>query len=176
MAFMPYLNALIIWLKKDPVGKERYLLPFWMFVFDVVASLGIGILFYFLGIGAGDPSPAAGWSVVSPAFVPEAFLIALIEEGVFRIIPLIIALRIWGIRTPTLVVVLVSSILFGLAHGEYYHLFIQGLGGILYCLLFLKFSKSGKDLLFPSTLVVGVHAVFDISMGLLIALSGASTF
>ncbi len=152
------------------------MLPLWVTIATIFYSLSMGVLLFMLGFGENIESPAVGWEILSPSFVLEAFFVALTEELIFRIIPLWILLKLSGLRTPTLVVLIATSIAFGLAHGGTFFLPMQGVAGLVFGLMFLKFSKSGKAILFAGTLAVGMHFAYDVSMGLIVALAGGSSF
>ena len=61
------------------------------------------------------------------------------EEGVFRLIPINIASRIWGRENKIVwTVIIISSIIFGLIHGSWRNIFLQGSAGIVFSIAFLK--------------------------------------
>lgn len=178
MACMPYLNTLITWLKKDPALRERYMLPLKALGASFVLSFGLITVFALLGqLDLDTPSPLAGWDLLSWWFPVDLLVwVATLEEVMFRIIPLGIALRLWGVRAPTLLVLLGTAAIFGIAHGDYPHLFIQGSVGLLWGLLFIKFSRTGKDLAFPSVLVIGIHFLFDLGLAFIAVAAGETSF
>lgn len=60
------------------------------------------------------------------------------EEVVFRYMPLIIVIMLCGVSKKVLYCALIVSILFGFLHGGYAHIFVQGVVGILFSIVFLK--------------------------------------
>ena len=66
------------------------------------------------------------------------YVSAAMEECIFRCMPLVPAVEICGTSKMVLLVAVVSSIMFGVIHGGYDHIFLQGVGGFIYCIVFLK--------------------------------------
>ncbi len=120
-------------------------------------------------------------------------LLAFWEEVVFRIIPLAIALRLWGVRLPTLIVLLISSVIFALLHSGVSSLFVQGPGGFFYGLLFIKYGMSKRAwvkralaieyddrhvtfarVLYAGVMVTLIHASYNIMLTVVIFMMGGS--
>ncbi len=84
----------------------------------------------------------------------------MIEECIFRFVPL--ALSSWSKnRWHVAIAIGISSFAFGLVHGGYANLPIQGISGVVFSLVFLKWSGWLEDLgkgLFAST---AVHIAFN---------------
>ncbi len=70
----------------------------------------------------------------------EIFSAAFMEELMFRLAFLGPFIFFWGKRNIGLLLTIsfISSVLFGFAHGHLYNLFIQGIGGFIICLFFIK--------------------------------------
>jgi membrane protease YdiL (CAAX protease family) len=69
-------------------------------------------------------------------FITVVIPVVIIEEGAFRA-PLTIS-AIYGWHRTTLVILVSSSIIFGLIHGNVLNLLFQGVGGIILGLVYLK--------------------------------------
>ena len=115
---------------------------------------------------------------LEPSFkLAEEFKNILFEEATFRFLPLvlsrIIAIKIGNNILLLLCTAVISSVIFGYLHGHWKYVFNQGVGGFLYCLLFLK--TGGLD--FPSLKtfqaflnVVVIHSLFNYTILAIIAL------
>ncbi len=64
-------------------------------------------------------------------------------------------------RLPTLSILLLTSVIFGYLHGGIINVFLQGVGGLAYGILFLKFCQGGKRILEASALVIILHFLYD---------------
>jgi membrane protease YdiL (CAAX protease family) len=88
-------------------------------------------------------------NVFSPVLLLYLLVGAISEEFKYRFIPLIVVYGILKVITPKLslalqmLIILISSFIFGVAHGGYDHLLVQGLGGIVLCIIFLKCGGNG---------------------------------
>lgn len=86
---------------------------------------------------------------------------ALMEEFLFRV-PVGIAAEFLGKSAWVIVpMVIISSVIFGWIHGSYHRVFLQGVGGVLFCILFLKcggLSGNYPKALASSTIA---HALFN---------------
>jgi membrane protease YdiL (CAAX protease family) len=115
--------------------------------------------------------PIFSWYLPLDLIIPAAG-----EEVLFRIAPLILAMNRWGTRWPTLIVLAISSALFGFVHGGAGFILIQGVGGFLYGLLFMKFSESGAKYVRASALVILIHIAFNLLYILTLAAYGETTW
>lgn len=95
----------------------------------------------------------------------------LIAEEILYRFPLVVPILLRWSPGGTLGIAIILSILFGLAHGNAYHILIQGVGGFFYAILFLKCGGAQRH--FPKALSVTVatHILYD---GTLIGLGLAS--
>jgi membrane protease YdiL (CAAX protease family) len=77
---------------------------------------------------------------VGPMLIfPSLLGAAVAEELIFRLAPLAVVLYFFGRRPGLLLLTsLVVSAVFGIVHGNYVNIFIQGMSGFLLSLLFLK--------------------------------------
>ncbi len=117
------------------------------------------------------------------------------EEILFRIVPLAIALHLWRTRILTVITLLISSIIFGVLHGGVINIFIQGIGGLMYGIFFIKYSQpslrlifnslalaqdtrlTGDRLIFASLMVIWLHFLYNVSLTLFYtALNGSISF
>lgn len=98
----------------------------------------------------------------------DIFVYAAIEEIFFRMI--LIGGAVWLLRrkegTPdfansVMIVMIFSSIWFGFAHGHWYNLFIQGVGGFFFALVYLKCGGLRRDYLTGCFWSTVTHAVYN---------------
>lgn len=82
-------------------------------------------------------------------FLPWLIVSAFCEEVLFRLFPLVAA-DAWGKSKKIFIVVGLASCIFGLMHGGFFFIILQGVNGVLLSLLFLKCGglqgKYGKAL------------------------------
>lgn len=86
------------------------------------------------------------------------------EEVLFRLLPLAVALRTWGLSGKTMLVALGTSILFAFAHGGIQHLLFQGVGGMLFSLVFLKCGGARDRLLKATGASSTTHILFNATL------------
>ena len=74
-----------------------------------------------------------------PLIILSISIDAFIEEVLFRLIPLYTAVKIFSKKSYLILgVAIISSVIFGVLHGSPWNILIQGEGGLLYSLLYLK--------------------------------------
>jgi len=92
--------------------------------------------------------PIVGGAELIPTDVTEFFVFivvaAIIEEFLFRFLPLAIMLVLNTPIKTVLIVSMVVSVLFGINHASVIQVFIQGVSGFVLSLLFLKVSGTNK--------------------------------
>ena len=107
--------------------------------------------------------------------IPLVLMIIAIEELIFRFIPLTLAVSFWGHSTKVLIIAILSSILFGLWHGSYHYVFIQGAGGFLYCIMFLKSGGFEKRFIRAGMVCLSLHTAFNAVVIILSFMTGNTT-
>ena len=99
---------------------------------------------------------------------------ALIEEIMFRL-PLAVAVEARAPKATILLFAAVLSLAFGLLHGGILNIFIQGFGGFMYCVLFLKcggYQKKYSQALAVSTTA---HFLWNLSVSFTAIYFGATS-
>lgn len=133
------MTWLISWLDKEVKGIK----VFYFIVVILLIDILYHAIFIFVSWPVTDYFPS-GFSSVGdikiltwyfPFFL---FFAALGEEIIFRAIPLAYARLLFGKSDKVIYVAIVFSIIFGLCHGGVSNIFTQGVGGFLYCIVFLK--------------------------------------
>lgn len=71
-------------------------------------------------------------------FLVLVIIAPLIEEVIFRLLPITVVQGLTPSRFVLWAVVLLSSIIFGFLHGSWQNIFIQGVGGIIFSRAFLR--------------------------------------
>lgn len=178
LATVKFFQRFLTWCAEPnpyrPYQWQYYRLPLLGFVVDFLILIPVLVAFDTAGL-LGEEPEAIGVPILSLWFIPVLFLIATVEEAIFRIIPLTIALRESQRKSVHLTVVLLSAIVFGFIHGGPIHIFIQGIGGFLYAVIFLKYAQQeryGE----ASLVVISMHVAFNAIMGLILLLSGETMF
>ncbi|NQU83941.1 MAG: CPBP family intramembrane metalloprotease [Parcubacteria group bacterium] len=149
------MRFLINWLSKEAKGIEVIKLMACCLILDVVLTIVamVSVLLYDV-----DFFSIRDVFSISPYLPFTLMFWAFIEEVLFRFVPLALAVVIFGKSRKVIAIALMSSIIFGFLHGGLVYIFIQGVDGFLWCLLFLKCGgfqwKNFKPLLICTT----VHA------------------
>jgi membrane protease YdiL (CAAX protease family) len=91
-----------------------------------------------------------------------------LEEIIFRLIPIVIVLifgwiihRGWFETYLMYLTLLVVSLFFGYIHGNEVNIFIQGVGGLVYSIVFLKWSGWGRNLIKGLCATTFVHGSWN---------------
>jgi membrane protease YdiL (CAAX protease family) len=151
-----------------------YRLPFIVFLVDAVVSFSLGAVMYATGVELEETT--LGISILSLWFVFFLVLISVIEELIFRIVPLTIVMSATNRRFVYLATALATAATFGYVHGGVANIAVQGIGGFLYAVLFIKYAENGERFLAASMVVIAMHTAFNGLIGLILLLSGETTF
>ena len=166
-------NTIHTWLSREPHGWWRYT-SFLMQVLllDIMlAFVMILVLLSASSIGApveSLPEPPGSTERLAELYKQNwaagyllIFIGALVEEFVFRFLPLTIARLLRLPLVGTLAVALLSSVWFGYVHGGWFFVPIQGIGGFIYSLAYLKSGGFHGKLLKPLLSTTLVHWGFN---------------
>ena len=158
------------WFKKEARGKELYILMANCLVLNLAYAFCFVGIMYLLKI---DIPPVSREKIPIFTFTFPFMLIGLafFEEILFRF-PLSLIIEYDRSIAEVLTAALVLSVIFGVIHGSVHHIFIQGVGGFIYSILFLKSGGLQKD--YPKAVAVttvihfmfnAILVVFAIAMG-----------
>ena len=150
------MSAFLDWLEVEARGFEVVSLIFKILIIDLIwtffammVMVSFGSTFSFFQLASIPIPDSMDWS-----FLVFLFSAAMIEEVIFRHVPLLIAVLMYG-KSPRIIgVMVVSSIIFGLIHGGPLNLVFQGVGGFFLSIIFLKcggFQMRPLKALFAST-------------------------
>ena len=148
------------WLARFPTRREAVIVVAGLFVADWAWSLLVANTYIALGIA---PEPIMNPSLSFLSAVQAVAFAAVSEELVFRIVPLSYFIKNCGIGWKTIRALVISSILFGLIHGDVRYVLIQGVSGLMFGVLFIKFSDKGTHLVLASSMAIAIHFLFDLS-------------
>jgi membrane protease YdiL (CAAX protease family) len=154
------MGKLFEWLKKEPGNRATLFLIFACLVIEVLYRYNIDS--YLISrhliapLGAKHKIPILTWHF--PFFLLYA---AACEELVFRL-PLGFLAERWGASYKLLIGVILSSMLFGIIHGNPYHLLMQGVSGILYSMIFLKCGGSNRNYIKAFLSCIAAHFLYNI--------------
>lgn len=123
------------WIKEEVKGKD--IIPFiaiCLLLCFLCSNLAVVILFW---LNMYTPPPKIGIATLT-WYIPIFLLsFAFIEEIIFRL-PLAIFIQLeWPINEIVFMAIFYSAI-FGFYHGGITNIFIQGVGGFILCIIFLK--------------------------------------
>lgn len=164
--FIVWLSANVPW-----ATMPRYIVGV-SFV-HLIYSLLLLLVFHALKIGL--PSPTAEPIQIFDPYFPVIIIIVIIaEEFLFRA-PLI-CLVASGLSVGYIIIgALLFSAVFGWYHGGVSNIFIQGVGGFIYCLLFLKCGGLQRKFWKAILSSTSAHMLFDGFLVGLIVLTGGTT-
>lgn len=156
MPFVKLENKISNWFTQEP-KSSRFILAIlvclliqagYLFLFDV-----------FLGTVKETPEKAAHvQELLKNWYFPLlVFGEALGEEIVFRLMPLACIVRFYKNVNAVLLVAVISSISFGMWHGGLPNILIEGIGGFIYCILWLKSGGWSGKILKPTLATFAVH-------------------
>ena len=157
------------WLEKEWTGKKVVLYILAMDVAYFLVGTAIIMAFEKFGIGVSSlPSDAVEMAKTLTYNLPANMIgEVVLEELLFRAVPLFLAVWLGARRTGLLVVILISSAIFGAIHGNLPHVFIQGFFGVIASVGYLKFGGMDGKILKPFTCVTVSHFLYDCTMFLL---------
>jgi len=158
-----------------PEQWRFYSLLLWLLLFDFVIAVSSVSLFQIQGVELPE-TVTEETPILSLLFLIEIVLISLFEEGIFRIIPLVLVMKMTKKHSIIFGVAVLSSVVFGWIHGSVYNILIQGFGGMLYSIVFVKYSQNGSRFLQASLVVICLHTVFNGIVGLILLLLGETMF
>lgn len=148
------------WIYEMPKGSEVFLLPLAVIGWDITFNnLALGILSSFTTFA--DQALEVGVPILSWDFPFELIFAAALEEVVFRILPLALVMHFVKKRWVTFSVAVIASIIFGLIHGGPMNILIQGVGGLIYSGLFIKYSDNGTKFARAGIIVILMHIIFN---------------
>ncbi len=151
-----------------------YRLPALVIVIDVVLSIGLAVVFSVTDTI--EPVEPIGVPILSLWFIPFLLLVSTIEELLFRIIPLSIAMSASERKIMHVLTALIAAMLFGYVHGGWANVPLQGIGGFLYGLLFIRYARGGEAFLEASIVVIMMHTAFNGLIGMIALLGGETMF
>ncbi len=166
------MNRLSHWLKQEVFGLKLLKL-LGMFMSLKIAYLGIVVLIYrYLTIS--PQRKDVGIKIISIELPVILLMSVIVEEIAFRLLPLLFAQEVLKLQLPgVLVVATISSVLFGWSHGSLSNIPIQGVAGIMYCVLFLKTAGLRKNYVKGLATTITTHYLFNISLAVIIFCQGA---
>jgi hypothetical protein len=163
------------WLSEEICGRKNLALAIlFVTVAQYFYTAWMLDIFHFLGIKL---SPVAGeeYPIYSFSFPFILLRIVFWEEVKYRL-PAALLLEL---KLPHWVIVsaiFLLQIYFGWLHGGTSHIFLQGAGGIAYCVLFLKCGGMQRKYAKALGSVTAAHYAWDVLMVIICAYYGATTF
>lgn len=156
------MRAFFSWLAREPKGKEhaRFLLRVTIGCFLYVVC----VFFFFRTLFGGLPGGTQVESLLRRdlfAIVGILFISCAVEELFFRW-PLALFLEKSARPMFVLLAALLSSVIFGYAHGGWINIFIQGVFGFVLSLVFIKCGGNSKNFWKALGSSFAVHYAYDL--------------
>ena len=151
------------WLLDEPVYWK---LPIYiLFASFTLLAIGItiGSALYFLEIDT-PPRPDIETLVRMEwdAVISIVLVWVLAEEFFFRFLPIMIGRSLLNSMPITILLCLISSIIFGYLHGNHWNILVQGVIGMGFCLIYLKCGGINKKIVKPYLTTSAVHFLYNI--------------
>lgn len=173
------MQRLVSWLQKEAFGWK---IPILILSVTILSFVYLGVLlgiWYIVGSPFDEHDTETGIRILRWYFPFMLFGFAYFEEIIFRFTPIFLARtflgKFFGASWGILIVALVASVLFGLVHGSPHNIYVQGVSGMLYSLLFLKcggFQDHWGKATFVSTTA---HFIRNGILALIVLLSGGTS-
>jgi len=158
------MQRLLLWLS-DEVSERRALLKIIIFVTPALVFHVLVAPFIVLDSGYQplDFSFLENFGPITLLWLPFGlaiglFFLAFIEELLFRFVPLGLAVKFFGRSPLVILTAILFSVLFGLCHGGFRHIFLQGVTGFVLSIVFLKCGGFQKKLLRATFVCAIIHA------------------
>jgi membrane protease YdiL (CAAX protease family) len=157
------LNRLVSWLRTEPVGIELYsFLIMTTMVYTIISTI-LGITSYYLGFVDENQRRVETFLTEVPLMtIFVTFFIGIVKEEVIFRLPLALFIKLKAGLPAILTVSVVSSILFGYYHGDWVNLKHQSVGGLVYCIVFLKCGGLHGNYKKAFLSALAVHLLYDL--------------
>jgi membrane protease YdiL (CAAX protease family) len=176
---MNVLRAFVDWCTGPnvyrPTQWQYYKLPFLVLVVDLVLSLLVAGVFFATDIEVGYEEEYEGMLILSWLFIPYLFMISAVEEFFFRILPLTWVLRNTARKYLHVLAALATAVAFGYVHGGLTNIPLQGIGGFLYAIVFIKYAH-GERYMEAGIVLIVLHTLFNGLLALGALAAGETTF
>lgn len=160
--------ALMSWLKKE--DELIYGLAVGSIILDFGCNIAALKIFELMGINI--PKVPTEAMTIDWALPIILLFAALAEELIFRFLPLAIAVECGWSDYKIVIVSILSSIVFGYLHGGITHVFIQGVSGLIFSLLFLKAGGLREKYFEALVTTTVVHFCFNCLVAITLLLQG----
>lgn len=97
-------------------------------------------------------------------WLPIIIAVVVIEEILYRFLPVWICAKKTESSRAIILIMVISSIVFGLVHGGYHYIFIHGVYGFFLGVTFLKCGGFQKRYLKATAVTAMAHVIFTASM------------
>jgi membrane protease YdiL (CAAX protease family) len=162
------LKTLELWLRNEPLGFWRTLnWVLWFTLFSLAYTQTILFFYWLLGIELTPhlspnylSNSMFNWAIIR--FLLNIFNVALIEELMFRFLPLSFVLLFCRNRFIWVILAMIaSSAIFGYLHGGLQFIGIQGVGGIFLSIIFLKCGGMNFNFVKATICSTAMHFLYN---------------
>jgi len=151
------------WLTEETHGRRIYLWIFGTLLLGYIYTFAAFAVLGRMGVTIHPQVSDLKIDITSWSLPFLLFFFALIEEMMFRL-PLMIAVNADADKKIIFLFAFILSVVFGLLHGGIEHIFLQGAGGFLYCILFLKCGGYQKNYLQATAVSTAAHFLWNLSL------------
>ncbi len=161
------------WLEKERSISGKRLLEFIITRAILILCVANGIVCVLMFIGVDFPKPTNGEIYMLEWSFPITLAIGVVlEEFGFRLLPLAFTIGLIGNSSWILLVILCSSIVFGVAHGSMWHILVQGLVGVWLSIIFLKVGGFQRKYLRAWLICTAIHFCYNGIICLIVIFNG----
>lgn len=159
---MRWPRWLLQWLQEEAYGKNVFLVVVAAAALCWFWDVGVLILIHFIGaeLSLIDQGNILMSRIYSPAGVLGA---AFVEEIIFRLPLAIFVQRNWPLDK-VLTIAILLSVIFGYLHGGIMHLFLQGMSGFMFSLVFLKCGGWQRNYAKGVLVSTATHFMFNVAV------------
>jgi hypothetical protein len=146
------MDIIINWIQVKPTLKD----------FFIIASVSIVSMHVWCFL-LGNAFLKMNWIEEEKRFntFGENIIFSFLEENLSRLIPIMITMEIWGFGKMLFLVIILSSFIFGIVHGYFACIFLQGIWGIVFSVIFLKFGGLYQEYITAWISVSIIHSVYN---------------
>jgi len=159
LSFTQKEACMLFWLEKEAIGRSVFYYTAGSILFLLIWTPCILAL---LAVSGVDPSSVPDHTEkVARGSFGIAIITVLMEETAFRIVPLWLAVKNRFSTIGLIVLSVMNSAVFGYIHGSVYNLLLSGVGGFVFCLLFLKCGGIRSHFFPACTAPIVSHLFYD---------------
>lgn len=147
------------WLEKEAGGKQIFFYIFFFLLVTFIYNLAVVFIAYLLGIHI-ITTPGKNIEFLMHYF-PFVLIAAAFGEEVISRLPLAIPIELGLSKKKIIASAVLLSVMFGIMHGGFVNIFLQGMAGFFYSILFLKCGGLKKKYTKALITTTAIHSLFN---------------